>query len=77
MSNKKLTKSAEKVLGGVCGGIANYFDISPIWVRLIWILLFFGLGVGLIAYIVLWVIMPGVPKKSYQERMEERLRHRG
>lgn len=58
---KRLYRSPNKdsVLGGVCGGIATYFKIDPVLVRLLWVfatLLSFGLGV--IAYIVAWIIVP-------------------
>lgn len=48
----------DKLLGGVCSGIANYFNIDPIWIRLAWALLFFLGGSGLLLYIILWIIMP-------------------
>lgn len=49
----------EKVIGGVCSGIAAYFGIAdPLWIRLIFIALAFGGGVGLPAYILLWAIVP-------------------
>lgn len=57
--NKKLRKSNhEKKLCGVCGGIAEYFKIDPTIVRLIWVILFFAYGVGIIAYIIAAIIMP-------------------
>lgn len=48
----------DKILGGVSSGLAAYFGIDPIWVRLIWIALFFGWGTGFIFYIILWIVMP-------------------
>lgn len=45
-------------IGGVCGGIAETYDIDPIIIRLIALLLFFFTGIGLIAYIILWCILP-------------------
>jgi len=48
----------DKILSGVSSGIAAYFGMDPIWVRLIWIALFFGWGTGFIIYIILWVVMP-------------------
>ncbi|MGI5171985.1 PspC domain-containing protein [Treponema sp. OMZ 840] len=56
---KRLYKSENKMLCGVCAGIAEYFDIDPTLVRLITVfLLFAGVGSGLIAYIVAAVIIP-------------------
>ncbi len=47
-----------KKLCGVCGGIAEYFDIDPTVIRLLWILLVFCAGTGILAYIVAAIIMP-------------------
>lgn len=47
-----------KKLCGVCGGIAEYFDIDPTVIRLLWVLLFFCAGTGFLAYIVAAIIMP-------------------
>ena len=46
------------IFGGVCRGMAAYFDIDPIWVRLAWVLLFFLKGIGLLAYLILWLVVP-------------------
>lgn len=48
----------DKILGGVCSGIANYFDIDPIWIRAAFAIALFVFGSGVLLYIVLWVIMP-------------------
>ncbi len=45
-------------IAGVCGGIAEYFNIDPIIVRLVWFLSIFAHGVGLFAYIAAWIIIP-------------------
>ena len=56
---KRLYKIEEgKKLCGVCGGIAEYFDIDPTIVRLIWIMLVFCAGTGILAYFVAAIIMP-------------------
>lgn len=47
-----------KMLCGVCGGIAEYFNIDPTIVRLLWVLLIFCVGTGILAYIVAAIIMP-------------------
>ena len=59
-----------KVLGGVCSGIANYFDTDPLWIRLILVVLFFGFGSGFLLYIVLWIIIPEA--KTTAEKLEMR-----
>ena len=51
----------DKKIGGVCGGIAEYFNIDSLLVRVGFLLLIFGLGGGLVAYLVLWLL---APKKS-------------
>jgi len=54
---KKLVKG-EKKLFGVCSGLANYLDIDPTVMRIIFVLGFLGFGVGLLVYIVMAFIMP-------------------
>ena len=48
----------DKKIAGVCAGVANYFDIDPTIVRVIWGVLAFCYGAGIIAYIILWMIAP-------------------
>lgn len=56
---KQLTKSlSDKKLTGVCGGIAEYFNIDPIIIRIAFIILVFGYGVGLLAYLLLAILLP-------------------
>ncbi len=60
--NKRLYRSRrEKVIGGVCGGIAEYYDVDPTIVRLATILLVLGLGFPVLAYLVGWIIIPRQP----------------
>lgn len=51
----------DKILGGVCSGIANYLNIDPAIVRLLFALLIFGAGTGLLIYVLLWIILPARP----------------
>lgn len=56
---KKLTRSqTDRMICGVCGGLADYLNIDPVLVRLAFALLALADGVGLLAYIVLCIIMP-------------------
>ena len=56
---KRLTRPKNnKVIAGVCAGIANYFNIDPVLVRIIWLVLLLFFGIGLFAYLLLWVVMP-------------------
>lgn len=59
MKKKKLYKSnKDKKLCGVCGGLADYFDIDSTFIRLIWIFLVLCVGTGILAYFVAALIMP-------------------
>lgn len=56
---KKLYKSnTDKKLCGVCGGIAEYFDVDSTVIRLLWVIFTLAGGSGLIAYIIAAIIMP-------------------
>lgn len=56
---KKLYKIRDgKKLCGVCGGIAEYFDLDPTLIRILWVLFTLFAGSGIIAYIICAVIMP-------------------
>ena len=57
---KKLMRSrTNKVIGGVCGGLGEYFDIDPVFVRILAVLLLFGINIfAVITYIVAMIIMP-------------------
>ncbi|MCK5400966.1 MAG: PspC domain-containing protein [Flavobacteriaceae bacterium] len=58
-STRRLFRDTENAyIGGVSSGLGHYFDIDPLWIRLIWIALFFGAGSGILIYILLWILMP-------------------
>ena len=60
MAEKKLCLSrVNRKIGGVCGGIAEYFGIDPTLVRVITLVLFFAIGSGLLLYLIAWLIIPG------------------
>jgi len=60
--NKKLYRSRkEKMLGGVCGGLAEYFNVDPTLVRIIFVVSLFAGGTGVIAYIILLIVVPQEP----------------
>lgn len=55
----RLTRSrTDRMIGGVCGGLASYFAVDPVIVRLIFVLIFFINVISLPIYLVLWLIMP-------------------
>ncbi len=65
--NKKLYRSRkDKMLGGVAGGLAEYFEIDPTLVRIAFIIVLFLGGTGVLAYIILWIVVPEEPY-MYQE----------
>lgn len=76
MENKKLTKSENRVIAGVCGGVANFFGVDPTIVRVIWALCILLGGFGLLLYVIMWIVMPKPIKRSYQDRMQEKLDER-
>ena len=56
---KKLYLSdTDKKIGGVCGGLAQYFDIDPIIMRILWFVAVFFYGIGIIPYLAFWLIVP-------------------
>jgi len=62
MEGKRLYKSrTDKKISGVCGGIAAYYGIDSTLVRIIWILLLFFAGGGIVLYIICAVVMPNEP----------------
>ena len=58
MKKQLMRSSRDKKIAGVCAGVAYYFDIDPTIVRVIWGVLAFGYGSGIVAYIILWIIAP-------------------
>lgn len=64
MESKKLYRSnTDKMIAGVCGGLARYLGIDPTLIRLVFALLvFFGVGSGLLVYVILMIVMPLEPE---------------
>ena len=60
MTTARLTRSNDRIIAGVCGGIANYLGWDPALVRLLYVLVsIFSAGFpGLLVYIILWIVMP-------------------
>lgn len=63
MSKRLYRSKRESMICGVCGGIAEYFDVDPTLIRLGAVILIFGWGSGLLAYLVAAII---IPKNPYQ-----------
>ncbi len=75
---KRLYRSrSERVLWGVCGGLAKYFDMDPVLVRIIFVLLVFANGLGILAYIIMAVLVPlegstaAAPRETIRENVQE------
>ncbi len=57
--DKKLFRSRkDRMIAGVCGGLAEYLNADPVWIRLFFILLLVATGFGFWAYLILWIIVP-------------------
>jgi len=68
---RKLFRDKERAtFGGVCSGLGHYFGIESVWIKLLFLVLFFGFGTGFIVYLVLWIAMPKAITTS--EKLEMR-----
>jgi len=70
MAKKLYRSTTDKMLGGVAGGLAEYFDIDSTLIRVLFIVIVFLGGGGIIAYIILWIVVPQKPyeiPKSFQQ----------
>lgn len=57
--SRKLYRDKDRgTIAGVCTGLGHYFGIDAVWLKILFLILFFGFGTGLIAYIILWIAMP-------------------
>lgn len=62
LTAKRLMRSSrDKKIAGVCGGLAEYFDIDPTIIRVVWLLAIFLGGTGILAYVILWIVLPVAP----------------
>ena len=63
---KRLYRSGkDRILGGVCGGLGEYFNIDSVIIRLLWVLFSLAYGTGILAYIIAWIIIPRNPKHKW------------
>jgi phage shock protein PspC (stress-responsive transcriptional regulator) len=70
-----LRDQQRKILGGVCAGLGSYLNVDPVWIRLLFVLTTFVYGITLIAYVIMWIAVPGsydveepeVKKKLYRD----------
>jgi len=69
--DKKLYRSRKDyMIAGVCGGIAEYFDIDSTLVRLLTVLVVLIGGAGVVAYIIAWIVIPKNPEQVSDEAFE-------
>ena len=73
MADKKLTRSDNKVIAGVCGGLAAYFDLDPTLVRVIYTVATIVLACfpGVLIYIIMMLIIPQGPNNTFGGREVE------
>jgi phage shock protein C len=62
MENKLYRDESRKVIGGVCAGLADYFGVDVVLMRLLFVFAVVVLGCGVLLYIILWIV---IPKKGY------------
>jgi len=64
IQKRLMRSSTDKKISGVCGGLAEYMDVDPTVVRLVWVLITFFTGIvfGIIAYFVAWLVIPLAPE---------------
>lgn len=68
MVTKRLYRSKERILGGVCGGLAEYLDVDPTVIRVAYaVLTFFTVFSGILLYPILWIIIPEQPHMLEQK----------
>jgi len=77
MENVKLYRSvSNRMVGGVSGGLGGYLNIDPIFIRLLFVLIFFGTDFGFILYLLLWILIPeegkdyGFKDDSFSDRVK-------
>ena len=61
MTERLYRSRKNRILGGVCSGLANYFKIDPVIIRVLFVLFVIFKGFGVLLYIILWIIMPEEP----------------
>ena len=66
MAKKLYRNNQTGIIAGVCAGLGEYFDIDPVIIRILWLLMFFSFGIGLLVYIIAWIIVPTKEKLSSQ-----------
>lgn len=58
MEPKRLTRSKDKMIAGVAGGLADYLNLDPTIIRILFVLIAFAGGASVLAYLIMWIIVP-------------------
>ncbi len=58
MTQRLYRSRTDAVIGGVCGGLGQYLGLDPVWVRLFFIVLTLANGIGVLIYLLLWIVIP-------------------
>ncbi len=58
MREKLYRSTRQKVIGGVCGGLGEYLNLDPVLIRIVFVLLAIFNGVGVLVYLIMWVVIP-------------------
>lgn len=58
MEKRLIRSRTDRMIGGVCGGLGNYFSVDPTLIRLAFVLLFVFGGSGFLLYLILWIVLP-------------------
>jgi phage shock protein PspC (stress-responsive transcriptional regulator) len=58
IKGRRLERGRSRVAGGVCSGLAGYFSVDPLFVRVVLVLLMLASGAGVVLYLILWLFMP-------------------
>ncbi len=73
MATKRLYRSrTDRIIAGVCGGLGNYFDIDPIFIRLLFIVFTLVGGSGILLYFLAWIL---IPEESLKDSHNETSKH--
>ena len=71
MENRLYRRRKDKVFGGIASGLGQYLDVDPIIVRIVFVLITIFHGVGLLVYIIMWIVMPEEPIENLYQTMNE------
>jgi phage shock protein C len=62
MAKRIYRSRSNKVIAGVCGGLAEYFGIDRVLIRIVWVVTVICAGTGILAYILAWILIPKEPE---------------